>query len=73
MIKFEVEYEIPQIRFANVYCPKCDTKFDALKHGATEDNGRLCDGIDLKFGKFKCPECGNKFETRDMDVEIITK
>ena len=28
-IKFDVEYEATPIRFVNVYCPKCNNKFDA--------------------------------------------
>lgn len=73
MIKFEVECEIPRLRFAYVYCPNCNSKFDAMSHGRTEEDSILCDKIDLRFGKFKCPECGEKFQTRDQDIEFYEK
>ena len=71
MIKFEVEYEIPQMRYASVWCPSCDHKFDARKHGKTDDGGRINDGVDIHYAIFKCPVCKEKFKTRGKDLNVI--
>lgn len=67
-IKIEYENEIPKLRFASIYCPECDSKFDALENGTDEHGFRLADYIDLKYGKYKCPYCKYKFTTRDEDL-----
>ena len=67
-IKIEYENEIPQLRFANIECPKCKTKFDALKNGKTEQGGSLHDYIDLKYAIYKCPHCDSEFITRNEDL-----
>lgn len=70
MIKFDVAFEIPRLRFADVNCVFCDEKFDAMEHGKTEGNTPICDRVDLQFGKFRCPTCGGMFRTRERKIEI---
>jgi len=74
-IKFDVEYEATPIRFVNVYCPKCNNKFDARAYGEhdTYQGSRLHDAVDLQFAKFICPYCAYKFTTRDEEIEINSK
>lgn len=67
-IRIEYENEIPQLRFAYIYCTNCDKKFDALRNGKDEYGGRLADYIDLKYGKYICPHCEHSFSTRDEDL-----
>lgn len=70
MIKLEIEYEIPQIRHAHVWCPSCDHKFNAREHGGLEGGGYISDSVDIQFATFKCPNCKKKFGTRGKDLDI---
>lgn len=70
MIKFELEYEIPQLRHAHVWCPSCEHKFNAREHGNRDDGGKIYDGVDIEFAEFTCPNCGEYFSTRGKDIDI---
>jgi len=73
MIKFEVEFEIPQLRFAHVYCPNCNERFSAQAYGKTERGGTIWDAVDLQYANYCCPKCKNRFETRGQAIEVIEK
>lgn len=69
-IKIEYENEIPRLRFADIYCPECSEKFDAMENGKTEHGSRFSDYIDLQYGVYKCPHCKTNFNTRGKDLEV---